>query len=106
MMMARRPSTCSSVKRRLWLRVPTSPSRRDDATTSGSGGPRPRGGVEPPGAPVRRRRPPDVVRNFVAEYDPNGQPGRAEAELLRHLAARAGPGLSAQVEDALAALRL
>ena len=55
---------------------------------------------------MRRRRSPDVVRNFVAEYDPNGQPGRAEAELLRHLAARAGPGLSAQVEDALAALRL
>ena len=88
---------------------PTSPSRRDDATNypRDAATPRPTAtSVEPPGAPVRRRRPPDVVRNFVAEYDPNGQPGRAEAELLRHLAARAGPGLRAQVEDALAALRL
>jgi len=88
---------------------PTSPSRRDDATNypRDAATPRPRASsVEPPGAPVRRRRSPDVVRNFVAEYDPNGQPGRAEAELLRHLAARAGPGLRAQVEDALAALRL
>ena len=88
---------------------PTSPSRRDDATNypRDAATPRPTAtSVEPPGAPVRRRRSPDVVRNFVAEYDPNGQPGRAEAELLRHLAARAGPGLRAQVEDALAALRL